>query len=413
MDMNILSNVFDAVARCPGNKLKLLQTKKQGISFEMMLSCLNTECQWTYCFWTSKKKKKVRSFDINRRVYYSLRRIGNGYEGLKRFLVLMNHPPPMTEKNYRKIAYAFNKGVKEVAGTVMQDACIEIRRNSPDEIIDTAVSLDGTWQKRGFTSYNGAVVAISIPTGRIVDVEVMSRYCQACIQIESYKSKDVALYEKYKIDHDCTINHSGSAPAMEQVGVKRIFGRSIDKNKLCYMEYYGGGDTKSFSVVENVYPETKVLKKECIGHIQKRIGNKLRKKKKTEKGLGKLGLVSGVIAKLQNYYGMAVRSNVGNMVEMKKNIYAAWCHVCSSDKNNFHIHCPKWPTSWCTYQCDITNGTKTHLPGKGLPFEVEVIKHVKQVFDELSDDNLLLKYLHGKTQNQNEAFNGTIWNRIV
>ena len=60
MDMDTLSNVFDAVARCPdcGNKLKLLQTKKQGISFEMMLSCLNTECQWTYCFWTSKKKKK-------------------------------------------------------------------------------------------------------------------------------------------------------------------------------------------------------------------------------------------------------------------------------------------------------------------------------------------------------------------
>ena len=112
-----------------------------------------------------------------------MRRIGNGYEGLKRFLVLMNHPPPMTEKNYRKIAYAFNKGVKEVAGTVMQNACIEIRRNSPNEIIDTAVSLDGTWQKRGFTSYNGAVVAISIPTGRIVGMEVMSRYCQACIQI--------------------------------------------------------------------------------------------------------------------------------------------------------------------------------------------------------------------------------------
>ena len=98
------------------------------------------------------------------------------------------------------------------------------------------------------------------------------------------------------------------------------------------MEYYGDGDTKSFSVVENVYPETKVLKKECIGHIQKRIGNKLRKKKKSEKGLGKLGLVSGVTDNLQNYYGMAVRSNVGNMVEMKKNIYAAWCHVCSSDK---------------------------------------------------------------------------------
>ena len=77
-----------------------------------------------------KKKKNVRSFDINRRVYYSMRRIGNGYEGLKRFLVLMNHPPLMTEKNYRKILSAFNKGVKEVAEIVMQDACNEIRRDS-------------------------------------------------------------------------------------------------------------------------------------------------------------------------------------------------------------------------------------------------------------------------------------------
>ena len=64
--------------------------------------------------------------------YYSMRRIGNGCEGLKRFLIFMNHPPPVTEKNYRKKSYAFNKGVKEVAETVMQDACNEIRRASPD-----------------------------------------------------------------------------------------------------------------------------------------------------------------------------------------------------------------------------------------------------------------------------------------
>ena len=38
----------------------------------------------------------------------NMRRIGNGYEGLKRFLVLMNHSPPVTEKNYRKISHAFN-----------------------------------------------------------------------------------------------------------------------------------------------------------------------------------------------------------------------------------------------------------------------------------------------------------------
>ena len=75
----------------------------------------------------------------------------------------------------------------------------------------------------------------------------------------------------------------------------------MDKNKLHYMEYYGDGDAKAFSA-------------------------------------------SGLIDKLQNYEVMAVRSNVGNIVGMKKNIYAAWCHVCSSEKNNFHVHCPEGKT---------------------------------------------------------------------
>ena len=56
-----------------------------------------------------------------------MRRIGNGYQGLKRFLNLMNHPHPMTETNYGKITNCFNKAVKVVAETIMQDACIEIR----------------------------------------------------------------------------------------------------------------------------------------------------------------------------------------------------------------------------------------------------------------------------------------------
>ena len=42
----------------------------------------------------------------------------------------------------------------------------------------------------------------------------------------------------------------------------------------------------------------------------------------------------------------------------------------------------------------------------------ENVKHVKGVFDELSDDNLLMKCLPGETSNQKEAFNRTKWNRI-
>ena len=46
---------------------------------------------------------------------------------------------------------------------------------------------------------------------------------------------------------------------------------------------------------------------ECVGHYQKRVGTRLRKLKKTTKGLKPLP--DAVIDKLQNYFGMALRAN--------------------------------------------------------------------------------------------------------
>ena len=43
---------------------------------------------------------------------------------------------------------------------------------------------------------------------------------------------------------------------------------------------------------------------------------------------------------------------------------------------------------------------------------LDVIKHIKPIFEVLSRDSLLTKCLHGKTQNQNESFNSTIWTRV-
>ena len=101
--------------------------------------------------------------------------------------MLMNHPPPMHGKNYQKIGYKFYDGVKDVAEGIMKEACDEVRSlstgyNEEDDsiILDTGVT-GGTWQKREFTSYNGAVMAISINTGKILDLEVIFWYCQYCM----------------------------------------------------------------------------------------------------------------------------------------------------------------------------------------------------------------------------------------
>ena len=49
----------------------------------------------------------------------------------------------MTENNYGKITNCFNRGVKVVAETIMQEACIEIRGGS-SEVVNTGITNDGT-----------------------------------------------------------------------------------------------------------------------------------------------------------------------------------------------------------------------------------------------------------------------------
>ena len=88
----------------------------------------------------------------------------------------------------------------------------------------------------------------------------------------------------------------------------------------------------------------------------------------------------------------------------------AFFHVASSKENEWHDHCETGAGSWCKYQVDLINKTSSYKPGPGLPGDV--IKHIKPILTDLTKDELLEKCLHGKTQNQNESFNGTIWNRL-
>ena len=49
------------------------------------------------------------------------------------------------------------------------------------DILDAAISFDGTWAKQGFTSLTGVVFAISVDTGEILDYHVLSKSCLKCM----------------------------------------------------------------------------------------------------------------------------------------------------------------------------------------------------------------------------------------
>ncbi|GFV93801.1 hypothetical protein TNCV_367001 [Trichonephila clavipes] len=44
---------------------------------------------------------------------------------------------------------------------------------------DISVAIDGTWQKHGHTSLNGAVIATSVYTGKVLDASILSRFVNA------------------------------------------------------------------------------------------------------------------------------------------------------------------------------------------------------------------------------------------
>ena len=158
MNMKLFSIMMDnfACPHCLHIGLSIKEVKKYGLAFQFEVFCLHNDCEWK--FWSSQQRNvpsKKKGFDVNARLVYAMRRCGKGYRGVRR-LLMMNHPPPMSEKNYYKLTSRFSEAVRAVAFKSMTDASNEIHNLQTDGIVDTAVSVDGTWQRRCYSSMNGA-----------------------------------------------------------------------------------------------------------------------------------------------------------------------------------------------------------------------------------------------------------------
>lgn len=91
---------------------------------------------------------------------------------------------------------------------------------------DLAVVVDGRWQKRVYQSLNGIISVSSFDTGKILDVQILTKYCQKCKTI------------KPKI-HICSSNYTGTSGAMECEGAIKIFHQSLET--IHCVKYLGDG----------------------------------------------------------------------------------------------------------------------------------------------------------------------------
>ena len=116
--------------------------------------------------------------------------------------------------------------------------------------------------------------------------------------------------------------------------------------------------------------------------------------------------------KMQCYFGMAIRSNTDSLFLMKKGVGAILFHCCTADYSaTSHRYCPQDENTWCRYWKAVNRGEGDTFEEKdGLPDSINKI--LRPIFDDVSNDTLLSKCLHGMTQNNNESLNGVVWKRI-
>ena len=426
MNISLFLDTMRRISCCPNCVVKTPLSidhdlsRKAGLAHFFNLIC--SVCGWQEQFCSSRvvnSKRGQPSYEINNMSVIAFRENGLGHSAMENFCGMMNMPPPMTKAAYQKSMSKIADVYKHVAADSMKQAAAEVKGIA--DVVDTTASFDGTWQKRGHVSFNGVITAMSL-NGKCIDYEVKSKVCKAC---QFWTSKiGSEEYNQWKENHVCSNNHDGSAGKMEMEGVVEMFKRSVEKNGLRYTTYLGDGDTKSFAQVNELRPygeDVVIQKAECVGHIQKRVGTRLRdlkvryrgKKLEDGKTLGGVGrLNEKTINTLQNYYGMAIRQNKNDLYGMKKSV-AAVLHHCSEAQSDEvrHQFCPRSEDSWCKFQSNKLTGEHTYKSKISIP--PAIFKILKDMFShkDLGSDELLSRCLHGRTQNPNECINNTIWSR--
>ena len=186
------------IGRCPecvaAVNIQHMIAQKMGLAQFFAISC--TERDWCINFCSSKEVTKSNNsqgrklYEVNRITLVAFRENSLGCNGIKTFCGFMNMPEPMAQTTYDEINSELHNAYVGTAQESMEKAAHEIcdlesqklddtaSTTDIDSVLDTKVSGDGAWQKRGHSSLNGVVTLIE--NGKCIDYEVLSNKCKSC-----------------------------------------------------------------------------------------------------------------------------------------------------------------------------------------------------------------------------------------
>ena len=189
IDKSLLAEALNTAAMCrtckaTNSRLHLKTTGSDGLAEHLYIQCSN--CNTETYFDTSRKLEVSEredncggrsSYDVNKRS--SMASLSVGHSGLVKFCGVMNLPKPASRQAYNKSMKKVEDASVNVAEKLMNDAAkqlfditadeesdqIERNEERKDNIAKVAVTVDGTWQKRG--THQSMVLFLSGLSGQV------------------------------------------------------------------------------------------------------------------------------------------------------------------------------------------------------------------------------------------------------
>ena len=187
---------------CESDTVNFEEVSSTGLGAKWVVRCKNEKCashQMSASFHTTPKTN--RFYDINRELVLGLRLVGRGQSAAQKVLSILNLPRPVSSVSWTAHTKALEQTASELLERELQNAMLQVKRckldngdldaniNSSitdeqlkDIVVDAGVSIDGSWNSRGWSARDGMVAVVSIDTGKVLDVIFLSNSCSACEQ---------------------------------------------------------------------------------------------------------------------------------------------------------------------------------------------------------------------------------------
>lgn len=196
-------------------------TGRRGLGATWKVRCENNNCPSHSLTSSFSTTERGLCFDVNKALVLGMRTIGRGQSAAVRALSFLGLRP-INKAYWTENTKRIEKEAKLILEEELNVAAFEVKEkkfavgevaSSHEELHEKVIYA--SWSTRGWSASDGVVAAISVDTGKVLDVVHLSSTCAECTKMEEKKAGSMSRLDWHrwfeKHEPNCFLNHDGSA----------------------------------------------------------------------------------------------------------------------------------------------------------------------------------------------------------